>query len=351
VLCAIRKKQQYRFCVGPWNFSQGQDPYGPTVRREESFDWKLAQLKTLGFDAMMFHDDDAVPDIDTKSSKQVLLEAKALKKRLDNEGLVAEMVAPRLWFAPQTIDGGYTSNDPKLRRYAIDRSRQSIDIANELGTDILVLWLAREGTYLRESKSGARSTELLVEAFDAMLKHDKKIRLAIEPKPNEPMDHAYLPTTGHALAIAQLTKDSKRVGCVIESAHAILAGLDPADEIDFAMSFGKLWSLHLNDQNGLKFDQDKPFGSANLRVAFNQIRALERNGYGKKGEFVCFDVHPFRTTSEKQWLSHLSNSRRTFEHLLAKAKSYPEKEAAQLIAARNYQDLDQLVIEHLLGVL
>ena len=96
---------------------------------------------------MMFHDDDAVPDIDTKSSKQVLLEAKALKKRLDNEGLVAEMVAPRLWFAPQTIDGGYTSNDPKLRRYAIDRSRQSIDIANELGTDILVLWLARDAAY------------------------------------------------------------------------------------------------------------------------------------------------------------------------------------------------------------
>ncbi|MFM7805726.1 MAG: xylose isomerase, partial [Verrucomicrobiota bacterium] len=93
----MSKKSQYRFCVGPWNFSQGQDPYGPTVRREESFDWKLAQLKTLGFDAMMFHDDDAVPDIDSKPSKQVLQEAKALKKRLDNEGIAAEMVAPRLW--------------------------------------------------------------------------------------------------------------------------------------------------------------------------------------------------------------------------------------------------------------
>ena len=121
-------------------------------------------------DVMGSCDDDAVPDIDSKTPKQVLQEAKALKKRLDNEGIAAEMVAPRLWFAPQTIDGGYTSNDPKQRRYAIDRSRQSIDIANELGTDILVLWLAREGTYLRESKSGARSTELLVEAFDAMLK-------------------------------------------------------------------------------------------------------------------------------------------------------------------------------------
>ena len=349
-LLTMAKKQQYRFCVGPWNFSVGQDPYGPPTRRDESFDWKLSQLKILGFEAMMFHDDDAVPEIDSKSSTQILKETRELRKRLDGEGLVAEMVAPRLWFAPQTIDGGYTSNDPKHRRYAIDRSKRTIDIANELGTDLIVLWLAREGTYLRESKSGARSVELLVEAMDAMLKHDRKIRLSIEPKPNEPMDQAYIPTIGHALAIAQLTLDPKRVGCLIETAHAILAGLDPADEIDFAMAFDKLWSLHLNDQNGLKFDQDKPFGSANLRVAFNQVRALERNGYGKKGEFICFDVHPFRTTTEENWLQHLSNSRRTFEHLLAKAKTYPEKEATALIAARNYQDLDQLVLEHLMGV-
>ena len=97
----------------------------------------------------------------------------------------------------------------------------------------------------------------MVEAFDKMLAHDKKVRLAIEPKPNEPMDHAYIPTIGHALAVAPLTRDPKRVGALIETAHCILAGLDPADEIDFAMTFGKLWSLHLNDQNGLKFDQDK----------------------------------------------------------------------------------------------
>jgi hypothetical protein len=134
-----------------------------------------------------------------------------------------------------------------------------------MGTDILVLWLAREGTYLRESKSCKRSMELLVQALDKMLAHDKRIRISIEPKPNEPMDHAYIPTIGHALAIAQLTRDAKRVGCLIETAHCILAGLDPADEIEFAMTFGKLWSLHLNDQNGLKFDQDKPFGSTNLR--------------------------------------------------------------------------------------
>src|SRR5437867_7559987 len=258
-------------------------------------------------------------------------------------------MAPRLWFSPMTIDGAYTSNDPKRRKYAIERSLRAIDIAKYLGSDLLVLWLAREGTYLRESKNGRRSVDLLVEALDKMLAHDNNIRLAIEPKPNEPMDHAYLPTIGHALAIAQLTRDPKRVGCLIESAHQTLAGLDPADEIDFAMAFGKLWSLHLNDQNGLKFDQDKPFGSNNLRVAFNQVRALERNNYGRNGEYVCFDVHPFRTTKVEHWLAHLDNSRRTFLKLLAKARSLDERRAQQLITERNYQELDQMVIEHLLG--
>src|SRR6478735_9306870 len=293
----------YKFCFGPWNLSEGQDPYGPTTRPAQTFDWKLDQLKKLGFDAMMFHDDDAVPDIDGKSDAQIKKEAKELKKRLNDAGIAAEMVAPRLWFSPKTIDGAYTSNDPKCRQYAIERSLRCIDIANYLDTDLLVLWLAREGTYLREAKSGRRSVDLLVQA----------------------MDHAYIPTIGHALAIAQLTRDPKRVGCLIESAHSILAGLDPADEIDFSMAFGKLWSLHLNDQNGLKFDQDKPFGSTNLRSAFNQVRALERNGYGKNGEYVCFDVHPFRPTKEEHWTAHLDNSRRTFMRLLEKARSFDEK--------------------------
>jgi len=344
------RAQSYKFCFGPWNISEGQDPYGPPVRTPQPFDWKLAQLKKHGFDAMMFHDDDAVPDIDSKSESQILKETRELKKRLDGEGIAAEMVAPRLWFAPQTVDGAYTSNDPKHRRYAIDRSRRSLDIARILGTDLIVLWLAREGSYIRESKNARQSLDWLVEAFDAMLAHDKRARLAIEPKPNEPMDHAYLPTIGHALAIAQQTRDPRRIGCLIESAHAILAGLDPADEIDFACSFNKLWSLHLNDQNGLKYDQDRPFGCTNLRSAFDQVRAIERNGYGRRGEYVCFDVHPFRTTRQEHWMKHLVNSRRTFQLLVDRARAFPEAQAKQLIAARNYQDLDQLVIEHLLGI-
>ena len=180
--------QSYKFCFGPWNISEGADPYGPPTRPAQSFDWKLAQLKQLGFDAMMFHDDDAVPDIDNKSSQQLVKEAKELGKKLADAGIVAEMVAPRLWFSPMTIDGAYTSNDPKARQYAIERSLRCIDIANVLKTKLIVLWLAREGTYLRESKNGRRSMDYLVAAIDKMLAHDKKVRIAIEPKPNEPMD-------------------------------------------------------------------------------------------------------------------------------------------------------------------
>ncbi len=339
----------YRFCFGPWNISEGADPYGPPTRPPQTFDWKLSQLKALGFEAMMFHDDDAVPEIDSKSEAKILDEARELRRRLDGEGIVAEMVAPRLWFSPMTVDGAYTSNDPKCRQYAIDRSRRSIDIAHILGTDLLVLWLAREGTYLREAKVASQAFDQLIEAFNAMLAHDPKIRLAIEPKPNEPMDHAYIPTIGHALAIAELTCDPKRVGALIESAHCILAGLDPSDEIEFALRFGKLWSLHLNDQNGLKFDQDKAFGSVSLRSAFDQVRTLDRHGYGTRGEYVCFDVHPFRTTAPGQWLDHLSNSRRTFLRLVEKARTFDDAKATQLIAERNYQALDQLVLDHLLG--
>jgi xylose isomerase len=345
----MAKQHRYQFCFGPWNISEGQDPYGPPTRPPQTFDWKLDQLKKLGFDAMMFHDDDAVPDIDGKSDAQLRKESKALKTKLADAGVAAEMVAPRLWFSPKTIDGAYTSNDPKSRQYAIERSLRCIDIAGYLGTDLVVLWLAREGTYLREAKNGRRSVELLVQALDKMLAYNRKIRLSIEPKPNEPMDHAYVPTIGHALAIAQLTRDPKRVGCLIESAHAILAGLDPADEIDFAMAFGKLWSLHLNDQNGLKFDQDKPFGSANLRVAFNQVRALERNRYGSQGQCVAFDVHPFRTTKIEHWAAHLENSRRTFLRLIEKVRSFDEAAAQRLIGDRDYAALDQMVLEHLMG--
>lgn len=345
----MAKLTKYRFSFGPWNIHEGADPFGPTVRQPISFAKKLKVYKKLGFDGVQFHDDDAVPDIDSKSHRQVINEARRVRRALDANGLEAEFVAPRLWESPMTIDGGYTSNDPKCRQYAIARSLQMIDIANELGTHKIVLWLAREGTYIRESKNARQAHDRLLDALNAMLEHDMEVRILIEPKPNEPMDHTYVPTIGHAIAMAYETVAPSRVGGLIETAHALLAGLDPSDEMAFALHHKKLWSVHLNDQNGLKFDQDKSFAAANLRGAFNQVRVLEEGGFGRNGEFVGLDVKVMRTQKQANNTAHLANSKRFFELLLQKVRTFNKKAEAKLIAARDYEGLERLVIEHLLG--
>lgn len=343
------EKFGYRFSFGPWNIHEGGDPFGPTVRPSHSFESKLAVYKKLGYDAVQFHDDDAVPDLDNQSHADMVRKAREVRKLLDSSGLVAEFVAPRLWEHPNTIDGGYTANDPKMRQYAIERSKKAADIADELGCDLMVLWLAREGTYMRESKDIVQATRQLQEAVNTILDYNKKIRIAIEPKPNEPMDLAYIPTMGHALALGFQSKDPKRVGVLMESAHSILAGLDPSDEIGFAMSFGKLWSVHLNDQNGLKFDQDRSFGSVDLRRAFNEVRVLDENEFWKVG-IVGMDVKAIRTQPVELDTRHLSNSITIFLRLVKLVRSLDRKKMNDLIAARDYEALDLLILDHLMGV-
>ena len=340
---------KFRFSFGPWNIHEGSDPFGPTVRKSVAFTKKLALYKKLGFDGVQFHDDDAVPDLNQLSAAQIARKAAAVRRQLDANGLKAEFVAPRLWEDPRTIDGAYTSNDPKCRAYALERSKRCVDIANELGTSLIVLWLAREGTYIREAKDSVWATDRIVDALNTMLGHDKSIRIAIEPKPNEPMDHTYIPTTGHAIALAYRSLDPERVGVNIESAHAILAGLDPSDEMGFALSFDKLWTVHLNDQNGLKFDQDKSFGAVDIRRAFNQVRILDRHDYGVRGEYVGLDVKAMRTQKDAFATRHLSNSRTIFMRLLEISRGLNEAKMRSFIAARNYEELDAYILKRLIG--
>jgi len=341
-------KYGYRFSFGPWNIHEGADPFGPPVRPSRTFDDKLAEYKKLGFDAVQFHDDDAVPDLDDLSPAQIRQAARAVRQKLDGQGLVAEFVAPRLWEHPMTIDGAYTSNDAKARAYAIERSKRAADIAQELGTDLMVLWLAREGTYMREAKDAVRATHQLLEAINALLDYDPQLRIAIEPKPNEPMDLAYIPTMGHALALGFQAKDPRRVGVLMETAHSILAGLDPADEIGFALAFGKLWSVHLNDQNGLKFDQDRSFGAVDLRRAFNQVRLLDEQRFWEIG-IVGLDVKAIRTQPAELATRHLRNSLSMFLRLVELARALDRQKVNALVAARDYEELDWLILSHLMG--
>lgn len=341
---------QYRFSFGPWNIDEGSDPFGPPVRKPVAMAEKFKKAKELGFDGIQFHDDDVVPDIDGKPHSQVMAEAKDMKAVLDGEGLRAEFVAPRLWFAPETIDGGFTNNDPACRKYAIERTKVCIDINNALETDHMVVWLAREGTYIRESKSAREQVLQIVDALNAMLDHDPNLVILIEPKSNEPMDSSIIPTIGHAIALGFLTKDPKRVCCLIETAHSVLAGLDPSDDMGYALAHGKLRSVHLNDQGGLKYDQDKSFGSFNLRSAFNQVRVLEEAGFGKNGEWVGLDVKAMRTQKQDVAWKHLRNSKERFLHLVEKVRSLDKNLEKQIIAERDYEELDRYIINHLMGV-
>jgi xylose isomerase len=339
----------YRFSFGPWNISEGADPFGPEVRAVTPHESKFALYRPLGFEGVQFHDDDVVPDLDAQTPAQIAAKSAAVAQMLKNQGLTPEFVAPRLWFAPQTVDGGYTSNSASDRQYACDRTKKCLDIAKAVGAKAIVLWLAREGSYLREAKNAKLAYERLLAALNQMLDYDKSIEIWIEPKPNEPTDMAYVPTAGHALALAYASQDHRRVKGLIETAHALLANLDPSDEMAFCLAHDKLGGVHLNDQNGLKYDQDKNFGGANLRAAFNQVLVLEDGGYGRRGEFIGLDVKTMRTQAGNPVTAHLRNSREIFLLLVDKARSYDRKLVQQLRDQRDYEALEMYTIRHLLG--
>ncbi len=339
---------KFKFSVGPWNVHEGADAYGPATRKSYSFEEKIKKFKEIGFDAIQFHDDDAVPNMNELTNEEIVAEAKKVKALLDKYDLKAEFVAPRLWQDPRTIDGGFMSTSEKDREFAMWRAYRSIDIARALGTDLIVLWLAREGTLCAESKSPVWATKQLVEAINKMLEYDDTIRICIEPKPNEPIDRSICGTMGHVMAISAATVDPSRVGGNLESAHAILAGLDPAHEIGFAMAFDKLYTVHLNDQNGIKYDQDKSFGVENLRQAFNQVKVLLDNGYGSKGEYVGLDVKAMRTTSYEDNFKHLENSLKIFKMLEAKAEKFDDALRDKFVENRDFEGLEMYVMEILM---
>ncbi|OPZ93555.1 MAG: Xylose isomerase [candidate division TA06 bacterium ADurb.Bin417] len=304
----------FRFSFGPWNIHTGADSFGPPVRKPLAFAKKLEFYRELGFGAVQFHDDDAVPGLDELSTLQAERKAKETARLLKSSGLAAEFVAPRLWESPRTVDGAFTSNNPADRTYARERCRKAVEIANRLETDLIVLWLAREGTYIREAKDSKWAVERLVEGVNRILACDPKIRIGVN----------------------------------IESAHAILAGLDPAEEMGFALASRKLFTVHLNDQNGLKFDQDKSFGSVDLRRALNQVWILDRSGYGKNGEWVGLDVKAMRTQPAPA-VKHLRNSREIFLRLLKVSRGLDESKIASLVRERDYEELDLYIMERLLG--
>ena len=297
----------FRFTAGPWNVHEGNETFGPGHRKSIPLEEKMKKYAEIGLAGMQFHDDDAVPDMNNMTEKQIVDYAKDVKAMLDKYGLFAEFVAPRLWFDKRTNDGGFTASRKEDREFAQWRARRSCDIAKALGTKKIQLWLAREGTLCG--------------------------------------------TAGHALAVGAYTVDPSRVGLCIESAHSILAGLDPANDMGFALALNKLWGVHLNDQNGCRYDQDKAFGVDNLRNAFNQVKVLYENNFGDRGNFECvgLDVKAMRTQPDEDCYRHLINSKKIFEKLLAKVKRFDYEFQAACVKEQNFEKLEMYVMDLLMG--
>ncbi len=339
---------QFQFSAGVWNLNTGADPFGPPVRPERDFAEKAQILQRLGFGYVQLHDDDAVP-IDVPAG-QVESSAQRLKQVCDDHSLKVEFVAPRIWEDPLFVDGGFTANSPGARAAALDRAKRSMDIMRVLQTDRLVLWPAREGTYIREAKDAVRSFDYFLDFLNQVLAYDPQVRILAEMKPNEPMDLMYLPSTGHMLAMAYRTTDPSRTGVLIEAAHCILLGLDPADEMAYALWHKKLWGVHLNDQNGLKYDQDKSFGSVDLRRAFNTVDVLVRNDYGKNGEVVGLDVKAMRTQPHELAMKHLANSKEMLERLVQVSATIDRQEWQSYRDSLDYEGLEMFILRALMGV-
>ncbi len=285
-----------RFSFGLWTVGwRGVDVFGGAVRPPLDPVAAVHKLAELGAAAVTFHDDDVVPDESTRAET-----LDRFTKALADTGMGVEMVTTNLFGHPVFKDGGLTANDRAVRRYALAKVLRNLDLAAELGAGTYVLWGGREGAESGAAKDVAAALDRYREALNILCDYVREqgydIRFALEPKPNEPRGDILLPTIGHALAFIYTLAEPDRVGLNPEVGHEEMAGLNYAHGIAQAMWQDKLFHIDLNGQHGPRFDQDLRFGAGNLRGAFWTVDVLEGAGTGRAyNGYVHFDYKPPRT--------------------------------------------------------
>src|SRR5258708_37392199 len=146
-----------------------------------------------------------------------------------------------------------------------------------------------------------------------------KLRLALEPKPNEPRSDTYLPTIGHMLAFIYTLDHPDMVGLNPEVAHEYMANLNFVHGVAQALEAGKLFHIDLNDQKGPRFDQDLRFGSENIKNLFFLVKLLEDKGYDGSRHF---DAHAYRTENEEGVWDFALGCMRTYNMFNEKARRF-----------------------------
>ncbi|MEO6117037.1 MAG: xylose isomerase [Pseudolysinimonas sp.] len=293
-----------KFSFGLWTIGyNGADPFGGPTRAPMDIVHVVEKLKEVGAYGLTFHDDDlfAFGSSDADRQKQI----DRLKGALADTGLIIPMVTTNLFSAPVFKDGGFTSNDREVRRFALRKALRQLDLGAELGAKTFVMWGGREGAEYDSAKDIQLALERYREGVNMFAQYvtDKgyDIRFAIEPKPNEPRGDILLPTLGHAIAFIHTLEKPDLFGINPEVGHEQMAGLNFASGIAQALFQGKLFHIDLNGQRGIKYDQDLVFGHGDLYNAFALVDLLE-NGGPNGGQAYDgprhFDYKPSRTEDE-----------------------------------------------------
>ncbi|WP_329013879.1 xylose isomerase [Micromonospora rifamycinica] len=290
-----------KFSFGLWTVGwQARDPFGDATRPELDAVEAVHRLAELGAYGITFHDDDLIPFGADNAAREAQLAR--FRKALDETGLVVPMVTTNLFTHPVFKDGGFTSNDRDVRRYALRKVLRNVDLAADLGAKTFVMWGGREGSEYDVAKDIRAALDRYREAVDVLCQYvvdqGYDLRFAIEPKPNEPRGDILLPTVGHALAFISELARPEMVGLNPEVGHEQMAGLNYAHGIAQALWQGKLFHLDLNGQRGIKYDQDLVFGHGDLMNAFALVDLLENGGPNGGPAYDGprhFDYKPSRT--------------------------------------------------------
>jgi xylose isomerase len=332
-------KPEHKFTFGLWTVGNiGRDPFGAPVRSSKTPAELVYLLGEVGAYGVNFHDNDLIPIDATPAEADAI--KKGFRKALADTGLIVPMATTNLFGDPIFKDGAFTSNDPKVRAYAIQKTMNAIDLGVEFGAKIYVFWGGREGTETDSSKNAAdaikRNREAMNFFCEYALDQGYDLKFALEAKPNEPRGDIYNPTTGHMLAFIETLDHPEMVGVNPEVAHEHMAGINFMHSVAQAWEAGKLFHIDLNDQYPGRYDQDLRFGSRDIKAAFYLVKFLEDVGYDGSRHF---DAHAYRTEDYEGVKDFARGCMRTYLILKEKAARFnADKEIQALLAEINADD-------------
>ena len=328
-----------KFTFGLWTVgNRGADPFGHAVRAGKTPAELVYLLGEVGAYGVNFHDNDLIPIDATPAEAEAI--KKDFRKALADTGVVVPMATTDLFKEPIFKDGAFTSNDPKVRAYALQKTMNAIDLGVEFGAKIYVFWGGREGTESDATKNPIASIKRSREAMNFLCEYvkDQKydLKFALEAKPNEPRGDIYNSTTGHMLAFISTLDHPEMVGVNPEVAHEHMAGLNFTHGVAQALEAGKLFHIDLNDQAFGRYDQDFRFGAVNLKSAFFLVKLLEDNKYDSSRHF---DAHAYRTEDFEGVKDFARGCMRTYLILKEKAAQWnADKEIQSIVAEISGED-------------